>query len=70
MRGTTSATTLRGRQTALIALTYWEDWSVDERLRWAIALEQRRLLDAGELSPGELRESCIDVIEQLNPLLG
>lgn len=43
---------------------------MDERLRWASAVEQRRLLDAGELSADELRQSCIDVIDHLDPMLG
>jgi len=42
---------------------------IDERLRWASATEQRRLLDTGEVTSDELRANAIETIEVLNPTI-
>lgn len=42
---------------------------IDDSLRWVSAVEQRRLLDAGEVTAAELRELCVTTIERLNPTL-
>ena len=42
---------------------------IDEHLRWVSAVEQRRLLDAGEVTAAELRELAVTTIERLNPTL-
>ncbi|HEY1830899.1 MAG TPA: amidase [Acidimicrobiales bacterium] len=40
-----------------------------DNIRWMSAVEQARLLQSGQLSDGELRESVIESIERLNPLV-
>lgn len=42
---------------------------IDDDLRWVSAVEQRRLLDAGEITSAELCELSIAAIERLNPTL-
>ena len=43
---------------------------MDDTLRWASAVEQRRLLDAGHVSAAELRAACVAVIEGVDPAIG
>lgn len=42
---------------------------LDDDVRWCSAVEQRRLLDTGEVTAAELRELSIGTIERLDPAL-